>query len=456
MCGIIGVHGVPEASSIVAYALRALQHRGQEAAGIVSSDGKTLRRHRGQGLVEAVFRKINFSVELPGHSAVGQVRYSTAGDKANTESRRSIQPLMDDSRILPLAIVHNGNLENADELRLELERLGSICNSPSDTELFLHLIKRSHEDGLPERLLDCFQQVKGAYTVLLLTPDRFYAAVDPHGFRPLCSAPFRGGVMFASEPCAFDLFRIPREQVSYVEQGTLLEFVNPGLHPLVHRFGQGESLRRCIFEWIYFARPDSSIWGGSVSRTRVRIGQLLAKRSPTPGADLVIPVPDSAIDHALGYAEESGLKYGHGFVRSHYIGRTFIEPIQTVRVDEIRMKLNPDPGVVADKRLVVVDDSIVRGNTSRQAVALLREAGAKEIHLRIASPPVIHPCYWGIDTPTKEQLIAAVNPPNKIAELVGADSVEYLTIEDMFEAVGDPEGKRHCLTCFNCKHPTQP
>jgi amidophosphoribosyltransferase len=455
MCGIIGFYGVPGASIDAANGMRPLQHRGQEAAGVVSSDGEELHRHRGPGLVETVFRKIDFAVDLPGDAAIGHLRYSTSGDQGSIGSNRSIQPLMDDSMIQQLAVVHNGNLTNAAALRMALEQDGAIFNSRSDTEVILHLAKRSKKTTMPERLIECFDQIEGAYSLLALTPKALYAAVDPYGFRPLCYAPFRGGIMFASETCAFDMFDIPPERVSFMEPGTLLEVFSSGLKPRQFKFGSASHCRHCVFEWVYFARPDSRIWGHSVSTVRERFGRALARRHPV-SADIVIAAPDSANNQALAYAKESGIPFCFGLVRSHYIGRTFINPDQRDRVSAVRLKLNPDAGVVTGKSIILVDDSIVRGNTTGQVVGLLRGAGAREVHVRIASPPVIHPCYWGIDTPTKDELIAAVNPVASIADLVGADSVEYLTVEDVLEALNDPQGTRHCLTCFNCKHPTKP
>ena len=454
MCGIVGIFGVPGASVHVANALRALQHRGQEAAGIVSSDGVELHRHRSPGLVSDVFKKINFKDDLPGHMAIGHLRYATSGDRGNVSSNRSIQPLMDDSILQQLAVVHNGNLTNAHDLRMALETDGAIFNSRSDTETILHLTKRSKRLTLPERMIDCFSQIEGAYSLLALTPKTMYAAVDPYSFRPLCSAPFRGGIMFASETCAFDYFYIPSDQVTFHEPGVLLEVFSAGLKARRFPFGAAARCRNCMFEWVYFARPDSRIWGQSVSAVREKLGRALARRHPAM-ADMVIAAPDSANNQALAYSKESGLPFCFGFMRFHYIGRTFIDPDDSGRGPSVRMKLSPDPSVVAGKRVVVVDDSVVRGNTTGKLAGLLRKAGATEVHFRIASPPVTDPCHWGIDTPKKDDLIAAANSPAQIAELIGADSLEYLEPSDMLEAVGDPEGKRHCMTCFNGKHPTK-
>jgi len=459
MCGIVGVYNIPEASRLAVHALQRLQHRGQEAAGAASSDGRRLSRHRGSGDVTGVFGGINFASELPGMSAISHVRYSTAGKDGlitrDRGSRRGIQPLLDDSRYCPAAFAHNGNIPEAKEICLAMERTGTIFASMSDTELFMHLAKQSDAPDFSQRLIDGFKQIDGAYALLVLTLDRLYAAVDPHGFRPLCWAPYRGGFLIASETCALDLFDIPPETVVQVEPGTLLEFANGLTEPRVTRFAAAPFRRFCSFEWIYFARPDSTFDGQSVSKVREDLGRRLARCCPAVGADMVIAVPDSANVHAAGFSQESGLPLGNGLVRSHSVGRTFIDPGEEKRAAAVRLKLNPDRGVVAGKKLVVIDDSIVRGNTTKEIIALLRRAGALEIHLRIASPEITDSCFWGIDTPEKEKLIAATRTKDEIAAFVGADSLEYLPIEELRQALNDPEGKRHCLTCFNGIHPTK-
>ncbi len=459
MCGIVGVFGIPDAARVAAHVLQRVQHRGQEAAGIVSADGQYLSRHRGAGSVTNVFNGVDFALELRGNAAVGHTRYATAGRggiaRRERGSKRGIQPLIDDSRVYQSAYAHNGTIPDAEAICMRLEKEGASFASLSDTELFLHFTKRSGKETFSDRLLEAFAQIDGAYSLLVLTPDRLFAARDPHGFRPLCWAPYQGGAVVASEGCAFDLLRIDPKTVVEVEPGTLLEFSPGQIDPRIIRFAPAAFTRFCSFEWIYFARPDTFFGGRSVSAVREDLGRRLARRFPAPSADLVIAVPDSANSHAMGFAEESGLPFKIGLVRSHSVGRTFIDPGEEKRAAAVRLKLNPDRGVLNGKRVVVIDDSIVRGTTTKEIIVLLRRAGAVEVHLRIASPPVIGPCHWGIDTPMADKLIATKLSKEQIALFVGADSLEYLPIEELQQALNDPEGKRHCLTCFNGIHPTK-
>lgn len=460
MCGLVGVFNVPEAGKVAAHALQRVQHRGEDAAGVVSSDGRDLYRHRNPGSVATVFGSVDLSVELPGNSAIGHTRYATAGKggiaRRERGSKRGIQPLIDDSRILPSAYAHNGTIPDSERICIELEREGASFASRSDTEIILHLTKRSKQTVFRDRLIDAFEQIDGAYALLVLTPDRLYAARDPYGFRPLRWAPYQGGAVVVSESCVLDLLGIDRSTSVEIEPGTLLEFIPGRAEPEIIRFASAECGRFCSFEWIYFARPDTNFGGVSVSITRENLGRRLAKRFPAPGADLVMPIPDSAISHARGFAAESGLPFNMGLVRSHAVGRTFIDSEGDRRANIVRLKLNPIHEILEGKEIVVVDDSIVRGTTTREILKALRKAGARKIHLRIASPPVIGPCFWGIDTPTREELIATRLTIDRIRDFVGADTLEYLPIEDLREVLGDPKGCRHCFSCFTGKHPTKP
>src|SRR6185437_4946327 len=430
MCGVIGVFGHPEAANLAYLGLYALQHRGQESAGIVATDGDKLRWVREMGHVNDIFTADRLK-DLPGNAAIGHVRYSTAGDS----SKRNAQPIAVDYAGGSVAVGHNGNLVNAVELRERLEAEGSIFQTTSDTEVIVHLIARSRERTLPERVADALRQVRGAYSLVFLTEDSVVAVRDPMGFRPLALGKARGQGqetwVVSSETCAFELLGV--EFVRDIEPGEMVILDRANGLRSEHPFAQ-EQQHRCVFEWVYFARPDSTIDGRSVYRARERMGRRLAVEHPVP-ADVVIPVPDSGVAAAIGYARESGIPYDQGLMRSHYMGRTFIEPSQQIRHFGVKLKLSPVREVLAGKRVVVVDDSIVRGTTSRKIVEMIRGAGAREVHMRISSPPTVGPCRYGIDTPTREELIASSRQPDEIRQYVGADSLGYLSPEGMFESI---------------------
>src|SRR6202140_4029372 len=434
-CGVFGVFGHPEAANLVYLGLYALQHRGQESAGIVSSDGKELYVHRAMGEVEEIFQP-SVLAQLPGSLAIGHTRYSTAGDKALLNA----QPIMIDCNKGKIALGHNGNLTNAAEWRRKLEHRGSIFQTNSDTEVIVHLIARSQARNLSGALGDALNQVEGAYSLLVLTPEELYAVRDPRGFRPLNLGKLGDAWLVASETCAFDLFN-----PQYVPE------IKPGGIESVH-FAPEKPLQQCIFEHVYFSRPDSIIFGRSVNESREELGRLLAKEHPVD-ADIVVPVPDSGVPAAVGFALESGIAFRMGLIRNHYIGRTFIEPSQAIRNFGVKLKLNPIRGLIEGKRVILVDDSIVRGTTSRKIVRMVREVGAKEVHVRISCPPTISPCYYGVDTPTREELIASSNSPEEICKFLGADSLGYVSLPALRRAVSDTEGK-FCTSCYTGVYPT--
>ena len=446
MCGVVGVFGHPEAANLAYLGLYALQHRGQESAGIVATDGEKLRYVREMGHVNDIFTA-NRLKDLKGHAAIGHVRYSTAGDS----SKKNAQPIVVDYAGGAVAIGHNGNLVNAVELRERLEAEGSIFTTTADTECIVHLIAHSRERTLPDRAADALRQVRGAYSLVFLTENSLVAVRDPMGFRPLVLGKSKNAWVVSSETCAFEL--LEAEFVRDVEPGEMIIIDERGVHS---RKPFGEQPRhRCVFEWVYFARPDSTIDGTSVYRARERMGRRLAVEHPVP-ADVVIPVPDSGVAAAIGYARESGIPYDQGLMRSHYMGRTFIEPSQQIRHFGVKLKLSPVREVLNGKRVVVVDDSIVRGTTSRKIVEMIRGAGASEVHMRISSPPTKGPCHYGIDTPTREELIASSRTPDEIRQFVGADSLGYLSLEGLHESVnGAGEGPKEgfCNACFSNVYP---
>jgi amidophosphoribosyltransferase len=429
MCGVIGVFGHAEAANLAYLGLHALQHRGQESAGIVSSDGENLRLVREMGKVHEIFT-LDRLAKLPGRSAIGHVRYSTAGDS----SLKNAQPIAINYAGGSVAIAHNGNLVNFSELRARLEDEGSIFQTTSDTELIMHLVARSREGTLPERLADALRTVRGAFSLAVLAPTMLIAARDPMGIRPLSLGKLRNkgtdAWVVASETCAFEL--IEAEFVREIEPGEMLMIDESGVRS-VRPFGTQEP-HRCAFEWVYFSRPDSTIAGLSVYRARENLGRRLALEHPVP-ADVVVPVPDSGTAAAIGYARESGIPFGQGLMRSHYAGRTFIEPSQSIRHFGVKLKLSPVREVLAGKRVVVVDDSIVRGTTSRKIIQMIRSAGAREIHMRISSPPTVGPCHYGIDTPSRDELIASSQSVDEIRKFVGADSLGYLSLDGLHAAV---------------------
>ncbi len=443
MCGIFGIEGSDDAANLTYLGLYALQHRGQESAGIVTSDGQRLRLEKGMGLVSDVFTEPRMDA-LPGDRAMGHVRYSTAGDTVSANA----QPIVIDCHRGPIALAHNGNIVNAPLLRHELEAAGSIFQSSSDTEVILHLYARSHREKLEDAIAASLSKVMGAFSLLFLTPDALVAARDPWGFRPLCIGRLEGGYIVASETCALDL--IDAEYLRDVEPGELVVIDRDGLRSF--RPFPPEPVRQCVFEHVYFARPDSLVFGRNVLSSRLLLGRQLARESPAD-ADIVVPVPDSGMGAALGYSQESGLPFQWGLIRNHYVGRTFIEPRQAIRSFGVKVKLNAVRSVLEGKRVVLIDDSIVRGTTSRKIVSMVREAGAREIHMRVSSPPTTGPCYYGIDTPTKGELIAATHGLDEIRRYIGSDSLAYLSQEGLLASVGDPAGNRFCTACFTGRYP---
>ncbi len=443
-CGVFGAWNCPEAANLTYLGLYALQHRGQEGAGIVSSDDESLHAHRGLGLVSDIFDAQTLDA-LPGGGAIGHVRYSTAG----SEHIKNVQPLAIDYRHGALAIAHNGNLVNADELVENLEKAGAIFSSNSDTEVILHLIARSKQNSAVDRLIDALYEVQGAYSLVILTEKRLLAARDALGFRPLVLGRLDDGYVLASETCAFDL--IGAEYLREIERGEVIDISADGLRSYRPFWNKSEKSAECVFEFIYFARPDSMVFGRNVYEVRKRLGRILARETPVE-ADVVVPVPDSGVPAAMGFAEESGIPFEMGFIRNHYVGRTFIEPRQAIRHFGVKIKLNPVREVLAGKRVVVVDDSIVRGTTSQKIVKEIRACGVREVHMRISAPPTVAPCYYGVDTPNREQLMAAVHPVDEIRRFITADSLSYLSAEGMRKAAG--RGRNHfCDACFTDNYP---
>lgn len=442
-CGVFGVFGHPEAANLTYLGLHALQHRGQEGAGICASDGRHILIEKSMGLVADIFTEKRLK-RLPGTIAIGHNRYSTAG----SSSLKNVQPIMVNFSLGSLAIAHNGNLVNALELRGELEGNGAIFQSNSDSEVIVHLIASSKAGGMYERLIDAMRHLSGAFSVLLMTENELFAIRDPFGFRPLSIGRYDGGYVVASETCAFDL--IGAAYVRDVEPGEMVIINRNGLksikalHSMKHAF--------CVFEFIYFARPDSNIFGQqNVDAMRKAFGRQLAREYPVD-ADLVIPVPDSGVPAALGYAEESRIPFDFGLIRNHYVGRTFIEPRQSIRHFGVKIKLNPVRKLLEGKKVLVIDDSIVRGTTSKKIIKMIREGGgAKEVHLRISSPPTIGPCFYGIDTPTRKELIASTHTVEEIRKYITADSLGYLSLKGLLDMVPTPE--KFCSACFDDNYP---
>lgn len=447
-CGLIGVWNNREAANLAYLGLFAQQHRGQEGAGVVSLDRDVepplFSLHKGLGLVADIFNTFDFQ-RLPGNAAIGHVRYTTAGGHRLS----NVQPLFAEISAGSVAIAHNGNLINADKLREDLIADGAIFSATSDTEVIIHLLARGQKNvPLIERVIAALKTVAGAYSLLFLFKDRLIAVRDPNGLRPLCLGKLNGSYVVASETCAFDL--IGATYVRDVEPGELVEI--SGVNDLKSYFPFGHAKESpCIFEYIYFARPDSNVFGRNVYAIRKRLGQELAREAPIK-ADYVVPVPDSGVTAAIGFSQESGIPLEMGLIRNHYVGRTFIEPKQSIRDFGVKIKLNANAEVLQGKSIVVIDDSIVRGTTSRKLVKMLRDAGAKEVHMRISAPPTTDPCYYGIDTPTKDELIAAQNDTAKIAQYIGVDTLAYLSIEGMYRAVQSAPGK-FCDACFTGKYP---
>lgn len=445
-CGIFGVYGHREASRLTWLGLYALQHRGDEGAGIVSGDGRTLYQRKGMGLVAEVFPGPESLEPLKGHLAIGHTRYSTTGASVLA----NVQPFVANCKGEPLAIAHNGNLTNTYTLRRELERTGSLFQTTMDSEVIVHLAARSDMGSPVERLIQALNQVRGAFSLLFATKDEVIAVRDPYGFRPLSLGRLDGAWIAASETCALDL--IGADYIRDIEPGEVVVFGEDGMRS---SFPFPEPPRRafCIFEYIYFSRPDSRIFGDYVDKTRRKLGKNLALEHPAE-ADIVISVPDSSNTAALGYASRSGLKYEIGLIRNHYVGRTFIQPDQTIRDFKVKVKFNPVGGVLKDRRVVVVEDSIVRGTTMRQLVRMLREAGAREVHVRVSCPPIRFPCFYGMDFQTHGELIASKRSVEEIREFIGADSLGYLSKEGMLDAMpGNPED--YCTACFDGEYPVE-
>jgi len=443
-CGVFGVFGNAEAAKLTYLGLYALQHRGQESAGIASTDGADVHVHKAMGQVQEIFTPAVIS-GLGGAAAIGHTRYSTAGDTALMNA----QPVVIDCNKGKLALGHNGNLTNALELRRRLEHRGSIFQTTSDTEVIVHLIARSNGRNLAGAIADALNQVEGAYSLLILTRDEIFAIRDPRGFRPLNLGRFDGAWVVASETCAFDL--IDAEYVREVEPGEMVRISRSGVESI--RFAPEKPHSYCIFEHVYFSRPDSIIFGRPVNQSRERLGRLLAREHPVE-ADIVAPVPDSGVPAAVGYAAEAGIPFRMALIRNHYIGRTFIEPEQSIRDFGVKLKLNPVRRMLEGHRVILVDDSIVRGTTSRKIVRMVRDAGAAEVHVRISCPPTVSPCYYGVDTPRREELIAAQKPVEEIRQFLGADSLGYLSLESLRAAVEDNEG-RFCTSCYTGIYPTE-
>jgi amidophosphoribosyltransferase len=444
-CGVVGVYGHPEAANLTYLGLYALQHRGQEGAGIVSSDGTLLMSHRGLGLVADVFDQ-EVMRRLVGSASIGHNRYSTAGRTL----LKNTQPFVVEFGRGGLAVAHNGNIVNAFELREQLEARGSIFQSSVDTEVIIHLMASAPGPSLIDRASAALSAVKGAFSLVMLDGSQMIAARDPYGFRPLVMGRIKDAIIIASETCALDL--IGAEYEREIAPGEVLVASKTGIESFFPFLSVAP--KRCVFEYVYFSRPDSNVFGRNVYRVRKQLGKRLARESPV-AADLVIPVPDSGVPAALGYAEESGLDFDFGLIRNHYVGRTFIEPQDEIRHFGVKVKLNAQREVLNGKRVIVVDDSLVRGTTSRKIVTMLRSSGAREVHLRISSPPTTGPCFYGVDTPTKEELIASSHSVDDIREFIGADSLAFLSEKGLYIFDSENGNNGFCDACFTGRYPVQ-
>jgi amidophosphoribosyltransferase len=441
-CGVFGIFGHPEAANLTYLGLYALQHRGQESAGIATADGQRMRVSRAMGQVADAFTTPTLE-SLPGHLAIGHTRYSTAG-----ESRlENAQPMLIDCAHGQIAIAHNGNLVNARELRDDLVSNGSIFQTTSDTEVVLHLYAKSKAPSVEEAIVESVKQISGAFSLVLLTKNRLIAARDPHGFRPLAIGRLGDAWIVCSETCALDL--IGATYLRDVEPGEVVVITEAGIRSV--RPFPTAALAHCVFEHVYFARPDSYVFGRSVNEVRTALGHHLAREAPAP-ADVVVPIPDSGVCAAIGFAEEAGLPLQMGLIRNHYVGRTFIQPQQSIRHFSVRVKLNPVRSILEGKRVVLLDDSIVRGTTSRKIVKMVRAAGAKEVHLRISCPPTISPCFYGVDTPNRSELIGATHSIEEIRKYVEADSLAYLSLDGLRAAVG-ADSTSYCTSCYTGVYP---
>jgi len=447
MCGVIGVSNVPDAARVAYLGLYALQHRGQESAGIVTVDeGGSPHVVRGMGLVGDIFKEAEIT-DLDGTVAVGHTRYSTSGSSVLANA----QPCVANYHGGPLALAHNGNLTNAPAVKRELVGRGAIFQSSSDSEVIVHLIAQSRAATPEAQIREALGKVEGAYSLVITVGRTLYCAVDPHGFRPLAVGRIGQGIVIASETCALDL--VGATLIRELGPGEFLEVID-GMVRDLPPLARAATPMRCVFELVYFARPDSTVFGESVDRVRRELGRHLAREHPAPGADVVFSVPDSANMMALGFSDESGLKLEHGLIRNHYVGRTFINPTQALRVAKVKIKFNPVRQVIAGRSVVVVDDSLVRGTTSKGLVQMIRGAGARDVHLRLSSPPIIGPCHYGIDTPNRDELIAANHSIEEITRYLGVDSLGYLSLDGMMAAAGSRNG--FCHACFSGRYPIEP
>lgn len=444
-CGVFGISGHPEASNLAYLGLYALQHRGQESAGIAASDGIRIRHSKAMGYVNEAFNGQTLS-RLEGHFAIGHVRYSTAGESRLTNA----QPIVIDCMHGPLALCHNGNLVNAGELREELAQHGAIFQTTSDSEVLVHLFARSPEPTVEKAIVDAISQVRGAFSLAMMTRDQVIGARDPHGFRPLALGQLDDAWVIASETCAMDL--IGATYVRDIEPGEIVIAGPQGLKSIKPFPAASQS--QCVFEHVYFARPDSYVFGESVNEVRTNLGRRLAVEAPVEAADVVVPIPDSGVCAAIGFAEKSGIPMRMGLIRNHYVGRTFIEPEQSIRHFGVRVKLNPVKSILKGKRVVLVDDSIVRGTTSRKIVRMIRSAGAEEVHMRISCPPTISPCFYGVDTPRRAELIGATHSLEEIQQYLDADSLSYLSLEGLTGSVTGGQSA-YCTSCYTGNYPVE-
>jgi amidophosphoribosyltransferase len=449
-CGIFGIYNHPTAAQITYFGLYALQHRGQESSGITVSNGKSLAMRKEMGLVKEAFKEGTLS-KLEGTHAIGHNRYSTTGSSTIINA----QPILIDFKAGQVAGAHNGNLTNALSLRRQMEKDGSIFSSTTDTEVVMHLLARSRRGTIDKMILDSLSQVQGAYSMLFLTPEALYGARDPRGVRPLILGKLGDSWLLSSETCAFDL--VGAEMLREIEPGEMVKIDKSGVNSFqIPLFENVKNRAHCIFEYIYFSRPDSYVFGNNVDKIRRKFGKQLAMEHPCPGADAVIGIPDSATTAALGFAEESGTRFDIGLIRNHYIGRTFIHPVQTGRDMRVRIKFNPVKGVLKGKKVVIVDDSIVRGTTMKKIVSLLKTAEPAEIHLRISSPPILCPCFYGIDMPTKEELIGSSKTIEEIRKYLEVDSLGYLSIEGLLSVLKPEQRPNYCTACFNGSYFVKP
>lgn len=450
-CGVFGIYGHPESAAMTALGLHALQHRGQEAAGIVSYDGEEFYVHKAMGLVDATFSKAQIIDKLKGHAAIGHNRYSTTGEA----SLRNVQPIYADLALGGFAVAHNGNLTNAAAIRSDLVGKGSLFQSTSDTEVIVHLMAVSEKEDAVAKMIYAVNEIKGAYSLVAVTDDMMIGVRDPFGIRPLVLGKLGGSYILASESCALDI--IGADYVRDIDAGEMVIVDKSGIRSM-QPFKKTEK-RLCIFEYVYFARPDSVMEGHSVYEMRKNIGAILASESPVAKADVVVPVPDSGVPSAIGYSQASGVPFELGIIRNHYVGRTFIEPTAQIRNLGVKLKHNANRQYLKDKVVVLVDDSIVRGTTSRKIVEMVRQAGAKEVHMRISSPPTAHSCFYGIDTPSTEDLMAHTHTVQQIADHIGVDSLAYISVDGLYQAMGEAKrnnaAPQYCDACFTGDYPVE-